>query len=1144
LAEGAGASGQVIANGDFEEGLGGWSVPPSAAIDRRVFKTGQQSLKLTRAGTDGWDTASQSAPVEGGVLYRISLWAKLLDAYQSHAKVVWLDKDGNALGTVYPFTGRDGTTDWFAVSQVVTSPRGATQLSLQFLAGAGTSWYDGARIEPLPLGKPIVPQAEWPRLAQTKYGKDMMAPPMKEKVVYHDRRYDSSVGNIENLLTFLNHRGFTTLDADALKTWMRKKIKAGADRTVCILAMGCIPDTIGESKDVGCTFRRYLEAGGRIVWIGDVPLYYQSFRDRAFSLWGGAELVLGIRGAAWGDGRSPQITAAGEQWGMRRLDAPASQRPFLAETASVVFSAIPESSSVCSFFVNYNPDFPYSGFLRYGHGFDGNDAALNADLYRLALYRGKPIDVPLVAEEGKEAAAAVTLETPRRNYPRGWVIPVTMTTKAGLQADTVTLEVLDGKTVVKSTQATFGSSNAFSLETWDLASREYTLTAKLLAKGRVTGRATRKICLVAPKTGKFPIGVFGVNVPDSQFKSDLILSDLRDHLKECGVTEGEGYFGDEALKYGVRLMGKSNAFYANVLPKGEHPELQMRVSTGELPTYHYSGLGGYAPRCMGNPLNRETINKTFQSELSAYLPYPAFMKRMYVSDDAGMFGDPEQGRLACYCGYCTAEFKRLTGFDAPLALPPEAAQKKGVISDNDPWYLWMKFRSSTTYGGWNASLEEAKNRVDPEIRFGPIPAGGASPVLNPPWALNPPDTYGALGMASYYHYPVFGSCFRFLTLSAQAMMGNRDKELWVIAQGCDYGGEMNDPVAVTQMVRSEFYYLLAAGAKGITYFLYSGMTGTPAWEEFHDFSRIGTDFGPLLLSLQRAPAKVAILASYCNVSYGGGGGSGNLHRAFARAHLPVDFVADEEILAGHLTNYRVLILTGTDYLTQALCTRIAEFIGAGGVVLKDDSSEIDLPGAQLLPQDAQIVERSRTLVDPCFEIDTPDLVATEFTGHLARYLMVVNERTTTPTEGIITLNGMTGSQPYDIFAGKALQPDGQGRFALRVEPAAGTLIGIYPAAVADVSIRLPDRVTRGMKASVRIEVMGMDGSTLKSLLPIRLTLRDPRGKETEYSDSCIAQNGELDIPFSPALNDLKGKWKAEIKDLSSGLRKQVGFTVE
>lgn len=1004
-------------------------------------------------------------------------------------------------------------------------------------------------------------RAEWLKITQAKYGRDLVAPQMKEKVVYYDKRHDSSgVRNLDELLTFLNSRGFITKDADELKSWMQEKITNGADGTVSIVAMGMVPDSITENPESQCTLKRYLVAGGRVIWIGDVPFYYQSYIDKAsVHRWGKefakpGSAVFGIKVDKWNlhVDHGTTITEIGKRWGMQVVDA--AVRPIQKESATLIFSEVSGAPYACSYFKNYTPEFPYSGFIRYGatNNHDGKNTALNNDLYRLALYRGKTIEVPeVVLEEKPETVEATTIETTLRNYPRGMSIPVTVRMNTELAADKVTLKIKDENETLREVSNPVNRETLFNLGTDDLASGDYVLEAELLKDNKVLAKTEKRISIVPKKIDKFPIGVYAVSGGSTEYKTDVILRDLKEHLGECGVTTGGS--PNRALKFGLRSMGVSRAYYAGMLPRNEHPELHMRVSTGDLPKYHYGGKSK-APICMGNPINRERINEEFKRELRGDgTKNPAFMKRMFVSDDVGLFGDPEERLLACYCDYCKKEFKRLTGFETPLAPSAEVLKKKGVVGDKDPWYLWMKFRSNNTYGGWNRSLEKAKNEIDPEIKFGPIPGGGGSPVFNPQWALNPPDNYGGVGMVSYYRYPQRGSSLSFMSHSAAGMMGNRDKELWVIPQSSDFAGHIRDSLAQVRLVRNEFYYLLAAGAKGMIYFHYPMMPGTDAWEEFKNLSNTGTKFGPLVLKLKKAPGKVAVLASYCNASYhwaedGGGGLPTDLYHSLLKSHLPVDMVADEEVLEDILEKYKVLILSNVDYLTGSVHQKIVSFIADGGTVLADKSCEIQIPGSETMEKTqgeitVSSAERIKKIIGPFVEVNTPHLIVSEFIGNQAKYLMLVNYSTDKATSGEVTLKGMTNYYLYDIFAGKEIT-DHAGTFNVTVEPAGGRLIGIYPAGIATVSVKGSSTSCRSCDSSFKIRIKGTHGKPVDALLPVRVSIKTPAGKESEYSDYYVAEAGRLDISFVPAVNDMAGKWEIEAKELSSGKSSKEYFLLE
>ena len=91
---------------------------------------------------------------------------------------------------------------------------------------------------------------------------------------------------------------------------------------------------------------------------------------------------------------------------------------------------------------------------------------------------------------------------------------------------------------------------------------------------------------------------------------------------------------------------------------------------------------------------------------------------------------------------------------------------------------------------------------------------------------------------------------------------------------------------------------------------------------------------------------------------------------------------------------------------------------------------------------------------------------------------------------------------------------------------------------------MPEKVSCGKESFLKIEIKGRDGTPLKSLLPIKMKINDSQGNESEYSDYYVAENGQLDISFIPAVNNLKGKREAEVTELSSGISKKFSFAVE
>ncbi len=114
-------------------------------------------------------------------------------------------------------------------------------------------------------------------------------------VVYRDGEYTTSWishANAEKIADHLQEtKKFDVLGATDIKNWMEDVISKGTKNTVVVFAQDVAPDTVFEyivsSQDdgihntvfdnIGATalIRQYLDRGGRVVWIGDLPFAYQ-----------------------------------------------------------------------------------------------------------------------------------------------------------------------------------------------------------------------------------------------------------------------------------------------------------------------------------------------------------------------------------------------------------------------------------------------------------------------------------------------------------------------------------------------------------------------------------------------------------------------------------------------------------------------------------------------------------------------------------------------------------------------------------------------------------------------------------------------------------------------------------------------------
>ncbi len=120
------------------------------------------------------------------------------------------------------------------------------------------------------------------------------------KLIYYDIRYPTSWIDKEaskRIREYFVNKGFKDVDASELAKAIDEAVKARrAANTVVIFAQDVALATIVYGPFSDALIRRYLDLGGRVVWMGDTPFYYQGHFDEKIEEWGsiGEQEVLGV----------------------------------------------------------------------------------------------------------------------------------------------------------------------------------------------------------------------------------------------------------------------------------------------------------------------------------------------------------------------------------------------------------------------------------------------------------------------------------------------------------------------------------------------------------------------------------------------------------------------------------------------------------------------------------------------------------------------------------------------------------------------------------------------------------------------------------------------------------------------------------
>ncbi|UCG49416.1 MAG: hypothetical protein JSU94_06460, partial [Phycisphaerales bacterium] len=186
-----------------------------------------------------------------------------------------------------------------------------------------------------------------------------------ERAVYWDDLYPTAwQGGGTGVRDGLVAAGYTILNAAELKTWMDARI-ADKKYSVVVFCRDIVPDTVAETMTATCTIRRYLDAGGKVVWYADIPFYYVGHSGPAQDTWAvaGSTAILGFNaaGAGWDSGRAANITRIGTAWGL--TDSWGSVRPALTTDVDTVL-ADDGGGNAAAWVKHYVPGDRGRGFVR------------------------------------------------------------------------------------------------------------------------------------------------------------------------------------------------------------------------------------------------------------------------------------------------------------------------------------------------------------------------------------------------------------------------------------------------------------------------------------------------------------------------------------------------------------------------------------------------------------------------------------------------------------------------------------------------------------------------------------------------------------------------------------------------------------
>lgn len=125
---------------------------------------------------------------------------------------------------------------------------------------------------------------------------------MSKMVVYNDGNYPTSWISKKwgsDITTMLSDKSFIVKNALELKEWMKECLAHNeSHESVVVFSQDMIPNTILGNHTPNNLIRKYLDEGGRVIWLGDIPFWTKGTQNGSrHEIWGhGAHFaMLGVQ---------------------------------------------------------------------------------------------------------------------------------------------------------------------------------------------------------------------------------------------------------------------------------------------------------------------------------------------------------------------------------------------------------------------------------------------------------------------------------------------------------------------------------------------------------------------------------------------------------------------------------------------------------------------------------------------------------------------------------------------------------------------------------------------------------------------------------------------------------------------------------
>jgi len=303
----------------------------------------------------------------------------------------------------------------------------------------------------------------------------------------------------------------------------------------------------------------------------------------------------------------------------------------------------------------------------------------------------------------------------------------------------------------------------------------------------------------------------------------------------------------------------------------------------------------------------------------------------------GIFINRWDGSGPCFCEHCRADFRSATGFELPRATDPRDPVQRA-------WLLWRQERLFALWRRW----DDAVRAINPDSCVIPNTGGGATSSLDMKriGELAPTlmaDHQARHGLMAPWANGKRGKEFR-ATMGRKPIVG-------IFSVGLEEPYRWKDSVQNAAEIR---LWALDGIANGLRpwFTKFAGSINDPRWlKPVEDLYNWCARVEPYLRN-ERPLARVGMVYSQQNAWFhpraqdSGEDASLGWYQALIEARVPFEMVHDGLLDAGHLADFRTLILPDIAALSDAQCAQLRQFVErGGGLVATRETSLCDEWGA-------------------------------------------------------------------------------------------------------------------------------------------------------------------------------------------------------